>query len=157
MPPVFAKPELIWRFTTFIIKQREKALKLEEYVRAPQEKKTSTMLHLETVDRLGKYPDESYHFYVPESQAEAENYMYQEKSFIAYCNTLKWLLERDERKELLFLLYRGAHSLSLWYNMSSQGYRSTLVQMMELPPPSSILDRTEMPSAMECPIDVRGG
>ena len=104
---------------------------------------------------MGKYPDESYHFYVPESQAEAENYMYQEKSFIAYCNTLKWLLERDERKELLFLLYRGAHSLSLWYNMSSQGYRSTLVQMMELPPPSSILDRTEMPSAMECPIDVR--
>lgn len=105
--------------------------KLEEYVEADDKK--STRLSIEAHNRINQYPDEDLYFYLPSTQDAAKAALIQEKSFFGYVEALKWLLERDERMEVLLLLYRGTEFTSLHFQALKFGMLSVLADMMELP------------------------
>ena len=53
---VEGRPEMIWRFVTFVCVQRNRHQMLEDYVNAPN--KQDTELYQQTKERLERYPDE---------------------------------------------------------------------------------------------------
>ena len=52
--------------------------------------------------------------------------------FMAYLETIHWLLNNGEDEELLLLLYRGSHFLSLFYEMRYHHFLDALKMMMQI-------------------------
>ena len=104
--------------------------KLEDYVLAAR--KEVTVLHAEVCERINKYPDEDPYFYLPQDDKQAREMLSTEKCMCAYVETLQWLHEENEDAELMLLLYRGSHFLSLYFATHEGGFLDVLFHLMKI-------------------------
>ena len=77
------------------------------------------------------YPNEYQSYYLPTNEGDAEDKITSGKCFMAYLETIHWLLNNGEDEELLLLLYRGSHFLSLFYEMRYHHFLDALKMMMQ--------------------------
>ena len=124
------RPKMIWRFVTFMCLQRNRHQMLEDHVNAAD--KQNTELYQKTAERLERYPDEYQSYYLPTNDEDAEDKITSGRCFMAYLETIHWLLNNGEDEELLLLLYRGSHFLSLFYEMRYHHFLDALKMMMQI-------------------------
>ena len=124
--------DMIRRFGTFGFKRMWKMKKLEAYILASE--KTNTTLHKEVDERIAKYPDKDPYFYLPYDDEIGMDMLKSEKSLRAFIETLQWLVCRNEKLELMLLLYRNSNFLTLYFAMHEAGCLDVLFHLMQIDP-----------------------
>lgn len=128
------KSKMMNRLIAFGCDRLQKMKKLEEYVLADADSKTSTKLYEESEARITKYGDEDLYFYIPFDDEIGMDMLKNEQSLCALIDTIRWLFTRDEKAELTLLLYRSSKFVTLYFAMHEAGCLEVLFYLMDIDP-----------------------